>query len=67
MEKTDTKELLSQPEAARLLGVTAETLRDWRRRGILCGIVLSKRKVVYRRSEIERMLTAHTEGMKNAD
>lgn len=60
--QTEQKDLLSQPEAARYLGVTAETLRDYRKRGILRGIVISKRKVLYRRSEIERMLNIHAEG-----
>ena len=64
MKKLDTqkKDLLSQPEAARYLGVTTETIRDYRRRGILHGISLSKRKVVFRRDEIEQMLSAKSEG-----
>ena len=59
---TENKELIAQTEAARLLGVTTETLRDYRRRGMLHGIILSKRKVLYRRSEIEKMLNDHAEG-----
>ena len=48
MKKLDTqkKDLLSQPEAARYLGVTTETIRDYRRRGILHDFSFGKRNAV---------------------
>lgn len=61
-EMESAKQVLTTAEAAAFLAVNPETLRRYRQRGILKAVVISKRKIMFQRAELERFLTAHVEG-----
>jgi excisionase family DNA binding protein len=53
----ESPELLSREETARLLHVSYQTLSDWEKQGALTP-TRAGRRVLFRRSEIERFLAA---------
>lgn len=55
-KRADGEALLSEPDAARLLGVKAETLRLWRRQGRAPAHVRLGRLVRYRSSDVVRFI-----------
>ena len=50
---------LNQTEAARALGVTDRTLRNWDRRGIIKGRRLGGRLVLYDVEELRRLMSGN--------
>ncbi|MGF7163255.1 excisionase family DNA binding protein [Rhodoligotrophos appendicifer] len=58
---TATNALLNTEQAANVIGVTERTLSTWRHTGhVRIPYVKIGRKVVYRRSDLERYLDEHT-------
>lgn len=58
MEDMHTPELLTIGEAARLLGLSVDTLRRWADAGRITVIILPSGHRRFRRDEIERVITA---------
>lgn len=52
-----TEEMLSEKEAARAIGFSAETLRQWRRRGGGPRFFTIGRAIRYRKSDVEAWLS----------
>lgn len=62
MAKNADKPLLTAPEAAELLGVSGETVRNWMKAGTLAFITLPSGSPRVRRRDIEAILEPATSG-----
>ena len=64
MTSVEIDDLLRPVEAAKLLGVTARTLKDWRRDGRgLPFVRLTPRAIRYRRQDVARFIESRRIGM----
>jgi len=54
---TDLRELLTAPEAAAFLGVSAQTVRNWTRRGQLAHVETPSGRALYREEDLQAVLT----------
>jgi predicted site-specific integrase-resolvase len=52
--------IISEPEAAKYIGVSVVTMRRMRKAGRIAYVQLSENRIGYRRSAINRLLDANT-------
>ena len=57
----DRDQLITSQQAARLLGLKAQTIENWGRSGKLPRVVLSSRAIRYRLADVRQLIRERTE------
>ena len=62
---TETKELLTTRDICELFGITARTVMEWRKNGVLKPIRIGRKSIYYKSEDIRELIGASNKAKEN--